>query len=222
MFYSPKTMKTQNPKPKAQSPNVGLCGIGRTVRRSLDDDRGVAALEGILVFALLAGVMLGVMLLGQWGIHLQNTQMGARLLTFNAGDTSLAKFGRAGDSATQTFTTGNWNAYAGTLPATWLNIMFVLPNDRYSGRVKGTQRGRLPSTGKTMFSFSRASEGYFSSSAAASNSWAVSENTAESTFNGIAFYVGRYQVTAQGIGSKPTIPSAIPIVETIYRRVGVR
>ena len=100
--------------------------------------------------------------------------------------------------------------------------MFVLPNDRYSGRVKGTQRGRLPSTGNTMFSFSRASAGYYSNSSAASNSWAASENAAESTFNGIAFYVGRYQVTAQGIGSKPTIPSAIPVVETIYRRVGVR
>ncbi len=190
--------------------------------RSFRDDRGVAALEGILVFALLAGVLLGCMLLGQWGIHLQNTQMGARLLTFNAGNTALAQFGRTGDSATQTFTTGGWDAYAGTLPASWLNTMFVLPNDRYSGRVKGTQRGRLSSPTPSMFTFSRASVGYYSSSSASSNSWVSSEAAARSTFYGIAYYVGRYRVTPQGIGSKPTIPAAIPVLETVYSRIGGR
>jgi hypothetical protein len=182
----------------------------------------VAALEGILVFVLLAGVLLGVMLLGQWGTHLQSSQMGARLLTFNAGSTSLAKFGRAGDSATQTFSTGGWDAYAGTLPASWLNMMFVLPNDRYSGRVKGTQRGRQSSSAPSLFAFTGASVSYFSNSSATSNSWAVSESVARTTFNGIAYYVGRYRVTPQSIGSKPTIPSAIPVVESIYRKAGIR
>jgi hypothetical protein len=182
----------------------------------------VATLEGILVFALLAGVLLGCMLLGQWGIHLQTSQMGARLLTFNAGSTTLAKFGRAGDSAKQTLTTGGWDSYAGTLPATWLNTMFVLPNDRFTGRVKGTQRGRQSSSAPSLFAFTSASVGFFSNSSAASNSWAVSESLARVTFNAIAFYVGRYRVTPQSIGSKPTIPGAIPVVESIYKKAGVR
>jgi len=75
----------------------------------------VAVVEGILMVAMLTGVLLGCLLLGQWGINLQHTQMGARLLTFNSGDLTLAKFGRPGDSAVQTLTTGGWDAYAGSL-----------------------------------------------------------------------------------------------------------
>jgi hypothetical protein len=189
---------------------------------SFRDDSGVAVVEGILVFVLLAGVLLGCILLGQWGTHLQNSQMGARLLTFNAGDAALARFGRAGDSATQTFSTGGWNSYAGSLPATWLNTMFALPNDRYSGRVKGIQRGRLPGQGPSVFSFSSASVGYFSNSSASCNTWASSTTDVRSTFLGIAYYVGRYRVSPQSIGSKPTIPATIPVLESIYSRIGGR
>jgi len=178
--------------------------------------------EGILMVAMLTGVLLGCILLGQWGINLQHTQMGARLLTFNSGDLTLAKFGRPGDSAVQTLTTGGWDAYAGSLPATWLNTMFVLPNDRYSGRVKGLQHGRAPNQGPSLFGFSPTSMGYFASSAAASNTWASSTTSVRTTFMGIAYYVGRYRVTASGIGTKPTIPAAIPVLESIYTRVGVR
>ena len=220
-------MKVQSPKSKVRSadselrtPNVRRLAFG--ARRCLRDDRGVAAVEGILVFALLGGVLLGCILLGQWGTHLQNAQMGARLLAFNAGDSSLAKFGRPADTATQTFSTGSWDTLAGTVPADWLNIMFVLPNDRYSGRVKGTQAGRLPSQGQSLFSFSPASVGYFSGSSTASNPWGSSATDARSTFLGIAYYVGRYRVTPEGIGSKPTIPAAIPVLESIYTRIGVR
>jgi hypothetical protein len=212
--------KRQTPNAKRRVPDFGVRNSAFAL--SLDD-RGVATLEGILVFALLAGVLLGCMLLGQWGLHMQSSQMGARLLTFNAGSTSLAKFGRTGDTATQTFSTGGWDAYAGDLPASWLNTMFTLPNDRYSGRVKGTQRGRLSSqSSPSLFAFSTASVSYFSNSGAATNSWAVSESLARTTFNSIAFYVGRYRVTPQSIGSKPTIPSAIPVVESIYSKAGVR
>jgi len=212
-----KVMKVQSPKSKVQSASVR-----RGLRLTLRDDRGVAALEGVLVVALLAGVLLGCILLGQWGIRMQNSQMGARLLAFNAGDASLARFGRAGDSAAQTFSTGGWDAYAGNVPATWLNTMFVLPNDHYSGRVKGTQQGRLSSTAPSLFAFSRASVGYYSGSSAASNSWGSSATDARSTFMGIAYYVGRYRVTPAGIGSKPTIPAAIPVLESIYSRIGGR
>ena len=194
------------------------------VHRLSSDDRGVAIVEGILVFALLAGVLLGCVLLGQWGTHLQNSQMGARLLTFNAGDTNLARFGRAGDSAKQTFSTGGWNAYAGTLPASWLNTMFTLTNanERTSGRVKGTQRGRLSGPAPSLFAFSSASVSYFSNSSVSSNTWASSATDVRSTFLGIAYYVGRYRVTPQSIGTKPTIPSTIAVLETIYSRIGGR
>ena len=102
-------------------------------------------LEGLLVFALLAGVLLGCVLLGQWGVHLQYAQMGARLLAFDAGDVFLAKFGRTGDEAVQTFTRDSvsWSAYSSTLPAAWLGLLLdSLPNDRYAGSVRGTRRGR--------------------------------------------------------------------------------
>jgi hypothetical protein len=191
------------------------------MRRCLRDDRGVAALEGILVFLLLAGVLLGCILLGQWGTHLQYSQMGARLLAFNAGNASLAKFGRTGDSATQTFSSGSWDAYAGTLPAHWLNGMFVLPNDQFSGRVKGTQQGRLQTQGPSSFGFSPVSLGYHSSSSAASNPWGSSATAARSTFLGIVYYVGRYRTTPEGLDSVPRIPTANPITETIFGRVGV-
>ena len=190
--------------------------------QSFRDDRGVATLEGILVIALLSGVLLGCILLGQWGTHLQYAQMGARLLTFNAGTESLAKFGRTGNQATQTFTTGGWDAYAGTLPGNWLNTMFVLPNDHLRGSVSGSQSGRGPGAGPSLFQYTSRSLGYRSGSSAATNPWADTASNVTSTFLGIAYYVGRYRVTAPGIGSKPTVPSAIPVLETIYSRVGVR
>jgi hypothetical protein len=214
--------KVRTPKCERRTSDSGVWRLASGVRRCLRDDRGLAAVEGMLVFALLSGVLLGCILLGQWGTHLQNSQMGARLLTFNAGDVSLARFGRVGDSATQTFTTGNWDANAGTLPASWLNTMFVLPNDRYSGRVKGAQRGRLSSPTPSLFAFSRASVSYFSNSSTASNTWASSTTAVRSTFLGIAYYVGRYRVAPQSIGSKPTIPATIPVLESIYSRIGGR
>ena len=190
---------------------------------SLLDDRGQAALEGILVFVLLAGVLLGVMLLGQWGTRLQYSQMGARLLAFNAGDLNLARFGRAGDTATRTLSTGSWDTLANSLPTVWLNTMFTsLTDDRSSGRVKGTQQGRLANQGPSVVNFSSASVGYFSTSSAGSNPWLGTAAAAQTTFLGIAYYVGRYRVNPQSIGSKPTIPSAIPVVESIYARAGVR
>jgi len=189
---------------------------------SFRDDRGVATLEGILVIALLAMVLLGCILLGQWGTHLQYSQMGARLLTFNAGTESLARLGRTGNQATQTFTTGNWDVYAGTLPAGWLNTMFVLPNDHFRGSVAGTQRGREPGLGLSLFQTTSRSLGYRSGSSAATNPWADTAPNVTSTFLGIAYYVGRYRVTPSGIGSKPTIPPTIAVLETIYSRVGVR
>lgn len=212
--------KRETPNAKRRVPDFG---VRNSALALLLDDRGQAALEGILVFVLLAGVLLGCMLLGQWGTHLQNAQMGARLLAFNAGDANLARFGRVGDTATRTVSTGSWDTLANTLPTAWLNTMFTsLTDDRSSGRVKGTQRGRLANEGPSLVNLSAASVGYFSRSSAGSNSWSGTSTAAKTTFDGIAYYVGRYRVNPQSIGSKPTIPSAIPVVESIYARAGVR
>ena len=208
---------------EVRSSNVRRRDTGKTRRFCLADDRGVAALEGLLVFVLLTGVLLGIMLLGQWGTRLQNSQMGARLLAFDAGDVTLAESGGPGDSATQEFSSEGWDSYAEALSSNWLNMMFVLRQDRFSGHVSGTQRGRLPSQGGSLFDFSRASVGYFSHSSAVSNSWLDSAAEVRSEFLGIVYHVGRNRTSAEGLGSVPSIPHSTPLVESIYARVeGVR
>jgi hypothetical protein len=192
---------------------------------SFRDDRGQAALEGILVFAFLVAVLLGCMLLGQWGMHLQYAQMGARMLTFNASDEPLAKLGRPGNTATQTLSSSDWDTLSGVsaLPTAWLNTMFVgLSNDRYAGRVAGTQHGRLAGQGPSMFDYAPASVGYHSGAAAATNPWADTTSDVRSMFMGIAYNVGRYRLDPQTISTKPTVPPAIAVLESIYARSGVR
>jgi hypothetical protein len=172
---------------------------------------------------LLVGVLFAVVLLGQWGTRLQYSQMGARLLAFDAGDATIAKNGRPGDSAVQTFSSGSWDPYAGTLPIGWLNMMFVLPNQRFCGRVSGVQSGRLPGQSPSLFDFSPAALGYSAGACAATNPWSDSGDAVQSQFLGIAYYVGRYRTGPQGLNEVPSIPPGIPLVETILGRVdGVR
>ena len=114
------------------------------VHRLSSDDRGVAAIEGLLVFALLAGVILGVMLLGQWGTYLQTAQMGARLLAFNAGDSSLAKLGKSANHPVQTLSSKNWDTLAPRVNAAWLHKMYTVSSGDFLGSVTGKARGRLP------------------------------------------------------------------------------
>jgi hypothetical protein len=64
--------------------------------------------------------------------------------------------------------------------------------------------------------------GYVSTSAAGTNSWAGTAAAAESTFLGVAYYVGFNRVSPQSINAKPSIPSTIPVLESIYVRAGVR
>jgi len=196
------------------------------VHRLSSDDRGVAMLEGIIVFAMLAGVLVGCMLLGQWGTHRQYAQMGARLRTFDAGTDSVARFNRLSDQTSQTLSRDSvsWDTYFGALAeADWINVMFVgLHNDRLSGSRKGTQQGRLPSQGNSMFAFSPASLGYHSGASAATNSWADTASNVELTFLGIANWVAYNESTPEGLTSKPEIQaSGLAILDTIYARVGV-
>lgn len=190
---------------------------------SFRDDRGVAAMEGILVFALLAGVLLGCMLLGQWGTYLQSAQMGARLLAFNAGDSSLAKLGKSGNQPAQTFTSAKWDTLAPGVNATWLNKMYTLSNGDFLGNVTGTARGRLPSQGASVFDFASATMGYYANGwAAASDPWGMPESLAQSTFIRIAYDVGRTRVNPSALDStcaRP-IPHGDTVLETIYGLVG--
>ena len=201
---------------------------------SFRDDRGVAMLEGILIFALIAGVLLGCILLGQWGTHLQYTQMGARLLTFNAGtasvanNDSVAKFRRFGDQAEQRFSRDSveWGTYSGfgILPVSWIDVFFVLPNDRYTGSVRGKQPGRLPGQGPSLFDFSPTSMGYHSRASAATNAWADTAANVEFKFMGLAYWVGYNEMTPEGLDHIPEVPRTnpdLPLLESIYTRVGV-
>ena len=111
------------------------------------DDRGVAALEGILVFALLAGVFLVCLLLAQWGTSLQNAQMGARLMAFDAGDADLA-----GSGSHRTMPRSNSRARTGTRWSTarlqnWLGNMFTLSNGGLSGSVTDGDEGARAGSG---------------------------------------------------------------------------
>src|SRR5512137_186976 len=130
----------------------------------------------MLVFLGLVGALLGVILLGQWAVQLQNAQMGARLLAFNAGDQTLARFGRPANQAETTFSRDSvvWSSFAAfdDLPVSWFNTLFTMHNDRRSGRVRGVQSGRLASRhSSSLFEFARATLGFNSGSASACNAW---------------------------------------------------
>ncbi len=215
---------------KRQTPNARRrlrdFGVRTPAFALLLDDRGVAMLEGIVLVALLASVLLGCMLLGQWGTHRQYAQMGARLRTFDAGTDSVARFQRLSDSTSQTLSRDSvtWGTYfsGSPVPVNWLDLFFVLHNDRLSGSRQGIQQGRQPSTGPSLFDFSPRSLGYHSGASAATNSWADTAENVRLTFLGIAYWVGYNDTTPEGLGTKPQIPaSGLPILDTIYARVGV-
>ncbi|MCX6844655.1 MAG: hypothetical protein NTX53_20520 [candidate division WOR-3 bacterium] len=200
-----------------------MSGVWRAARR-VSDDRGVAALEGLLVLALFAGVLLACLFLVQWGTYLQSAQMGARLLAFDAGDIALAKLGKAPNQPTQQFASQDWRTLVASPGAIWLGGVFALSSGGFSGSVTGTAQGRLPGQGPSLFNYSPATMGYGARNwAAASNPWAVPESVVQLTFLRVAYKVGRYQVDTSQIPSMvvESIPQQIAIVETIFRRVGI-
>jgi hypothetical protein len=201
-----------------------VSGVRRAARR-VADDRGVAALEGLLVVALLAGVMLACLFLVQWGTYLQSAQMGARLMAFDAGDVELARVGKPGNLPTQSFTIEDWQALVSSPGAIWLGGLFSLSDGSYSGSVTGTARGRLPGQGPSLFGYSPATMGYYAHNwAGASNPWGVPESVIKLTFLRIAYNVGRYQVDTSHLTTMnvESIPHQVAILETIYSRVGAR
>lgn len=194
----------------------------RAARAVAGDDRGVAALEGLLVFALLAGVFLACLFLAQWGTSLQSAQMGARLLAFDAGDVELARLGKPSNQPVQQFTSGNWDTLVNSGTADWLGGMFALSNGDFSGSVTGTAHGRLPGQG-SLFEYAPAAMGYHSRGwNAASDPWGMPESVVQSTFLRIAYHVGLTRVSPSELDSTNAreIPPGNAVLETIYGRVG--
>jgi hypothetical protein len=175
----------------------------------------VAALEGILVFALLAGVFLACLLLAQWGTGLQSAQMGARLLAFDAGDADLAKLGKPSNQPAQQFASGNWDTLAH-------NLFTLSRNGDVSGSVTGTAQGRLPGQA-SLLTFAPASMGYHAHNwTAASDPWGMSESVVQSSFLRIAYYVGLTRASPGELDSTSAreIPHGDTVLETIYGLVG--
>jgi hypothetical protein len=194
---------------------------------SLRDERGAAAVEGLVVFAVLAGVFFANLLISNWGTSLQYGQMGARLLAFDAGDVQLAKLGKSSRQPVQKFASTSWDTISKIDPAAagWLNGMFVLSNDRFSASVSDTTEGRLPGQTRSLAHYGPATMSYFTKDwSAAANPWVNAESTVGLQFLNISYYVGRHHVSPSVIDSTYAvgIPNTIPLVETIYSRVGVR
>lgn len=186
------------------------------------DDRGVAALEGVLVFALLAGVFLACLLIAQWGTGVQTAQMGARLMAFDAGDVELARLGKPANQPAQQFASGNWDTLVNSVTANWFGNMFTLSNGDFSGSVTGTQHGRLPGQA-SLFAYAPATMGYHAYGwAAASNPWGMPESVVQSTFLRIAYHVGLTRAYPGELDSTCAreIPHGDTVLETIYRLLG--
>jgi hypothetical protein len=182
----------------------------------------VAALEGLLVLALFAGLFLAILLISQWGASLQSAHMGARLLAFDAGDVALARLGRPSNQPTQQFTSENWDTLVSNVTANWLRNMYTLSNGGFSGSVTGTAHGRLPGQG-SLFGYTPATMGYHANGwAAASDPWGMPESVVRSGFTRIAYRVGLTRVSPNGLDSTcaRAIPHGDTVLETIYGLVG--
>ena len=207
-----------------RGPGTGSARHPSSVSGLIRDQRGSVAIEGLVVIALLAGVFFACLLIGQWGASLQSGQMGARLLAFDAGDVEFARLGRESRQPVQEFITESWDTLYDPTNANWLGGMFALPHDFYRGRVSDTAHGRLPSQA-ALFSFVPATMGYLTRDwTASANTWAMPESTARLTFINLAYYVGYWRVEPEALDSTKAepIPSSIPVLETIYVRLGIR
>ena len=221
MFCSLRTMKkVTSMKYEVRSPNVRRSTFD--VRRSLGDDRGVAALEGLLVLALFGGVFLACLLLAQWGTSLQSAQMGARLLAFDAGDVELARLGKPANQPVQQFASENWDTLVNSVTSNWLGNMFTLSNSGVSGSVTGTAHGRVPGQA-SVFSYTPAALGYHAHDwSAASNPWVMPESAVQSRFVRIAYHVGLTRASPGELDSTSAqeIPHGDTVLQTLYGLVG--
>ena len=191
------------------------------------DERGAAALEGIVLAAVFAGVFFANVLINSWGTSLQYGQMGARLLAFDAGDVELARLGKSTRRPVQQFASSNWDTIPKIDAATadWLNGMFVLSNDRFSASVADTTEGRLPGQTRSLLHYGPATMSYFTHDwSAAANPWVNTESIVRLQFLNISYHVGRHHTSPYVLDSTHAvaIPNTIPLVETVYIRLGIR
>jgi hypothetical protein len=197
-------------------------GLRRAARGMRLGDRGVAALEGLLVVAMLAGFFCACLLLSSWGTSLQSAQMGARLLAFNAGNVNLAKVGKPLSQPTQQFASQNWVLLFNSPTASWLGNMFTLRDSNVTGNDLGTAKGRLPGQA-SLFSYPPATMGCNAHGwAGISDPWGMPESVAQSTYLRIAYHVGLNRTTPSGLDSTSAraIPHGDTCLETIYHKVG--
>jgi hypothetical protein len=221
MFSFRETMRLQSPNRRPASACLRL------------DDRGTATLEAVIVLALFAGVFVACLLLGQWGASLQASQMGARLLAFDAGDTTLAKLGRHSHAARTSLSPENWytkvdsvgdSVRVDSARSRWLGGIFTLANYFIIGDVTGTTRGRLPGQ-RSLFDYSSTNLSYGTShGAAAVNSWGTPESAARSKLLRVIGFLVMSHIDTGDIVSTPieSIPPQVAVLETIFRRVGIR
>lgn len=187
------------------------------------DDRGAAAIEGIIVFVVLAGVFFACLLFAQWGTSLQSAHMGARLMAFDAGDVALARVGKPLNQPAQQVVSDTWDDQIEHAKGEWLNGMFTLANGEVTGSVTGTSRGRVPGQ-SSLFSYAPSVLGYQANNwAAASNQWVMSDSSVKSLFLHTAYYIGLYRQELHELDSTcvDPIPHGNAILDTIYKRTGV-
>jgi len=189
----------------------------------------MAALEGIIVLAVLAGVFFGCLLLGRWATGIQSAHMGARLLTFGAGDTAFARLGSTSRVSTRDYATASWDtlvdAHVDTAKARWLGSTFTLTNQLVTGSVVGTAQGRVPGESPGLLSFARKTLGYRAGYwTAATNPWLMSKSSVQAYFLLMCGNVVLGQVDTSVIATMAVnpIPQQVAILETVFGRVGIR
>ncbi|MEO0108291.1 MAG: hypothetical protein ABIK62_03865 [candidate division WOR-3 bacterium] len=197
---------------------------GNLTLRLLFDDRGAAALEGIVAVALMGGLFLACLVIAQWGTNLQTAQLGARLLAFDAGDTILAKLGRQSNRPMQLAGSEEWDTLVHTGTSSWLNGMFALHSGYLSGSVTGTTGGRLPGQ-SALFAYTPASLTFNAHGwNAVYHPWTATDSATRLKFLRLAYHVGLFRTNPAALDSTAAqpIPHADTVLETIYRRAGVR
>jgi hypothetical protein len=190
------------------------------------DDRGQSALEGVLAAMVLVGMFLACFFLTQWGTGMQDAQMGARLMAFGAGDTTLAKLNNPRNEVSQLSINQDWDSVITAIQTGWhghrIRDLFTLTNSATTGSVTGTAKGRLPGQSK-LLSYPAAAMGYYSPDwAAAYNPWQSPSYLVRRRFMHIAYYEGLTLTDTNSLDSTSgqTIPHGDTVLQTIYGLMG--
>jgi hypothetical protein len=191
------------------------------------DDRGQAALEGLLAVAILVGLLLACFFLNQWGIRAQCARVGSRLLAFNAGDTVLAKLGVLSNKPVRQVASRNWDslvkAVAANSTGDSVRKLFTLADSDVSSCVTGTAQGKLPKQA-SLFAYAPTTMGFNAADwATASGQWRMIDSVVQAEFVHLGYYVGLYRTSPNALDSTcgRSIPHGNRVLDSIYVRAGV-